>query len=183
MTTTHVMLDIETLGVRPGFVVASAAFVRFDDLAGASLALDVPEQTALGLETDPSTVDWWSKQSAAARAAAFGNPVSLARALLYFADWLNWARNGGDLLIWCHGASFDAPMLQEVYRRANVPLPWSYRDVRDTRTLYDLACVDLRDPKYKQRTDHNALDDAIGQVKAAHDALVRLAAARGYVAA
>lgn len=172
--TTHLMLDIETLGVRPGFVVLSAAFVRFSDLAATSCVLDRDEQTAIGLESDPSTWDWWLQQPPLARDAAMINPVSLIPALNHFTAWLTWAEPNIDArFVWCHGASFDAPLLQEVYRRAGVPCPWSFRNVRDTRTLYDLAGVDPK--QFATGTPHVAADDAIAQTKAALEALRILA--------
>lgn len=171
---THIMLDIETLGTRPGFVVLSAAFVRFSDYASTSVNLNVEDQIAIGLERDPDTIAWWAQQSQEARAAAFGPAAPLLPVLEHLAAWLAWA--GPDAFIWCHGASFDAPMLQEVYRRAGLPIPWSFRNVRDTRTLYDLAGVNLAD--YPTGTAHNALDDAIAQTKAANEALRILAQVR-----
>jgi len=166
---THIMLDLESLGTRPGFVVLSAAFVRFSDFASTSLVLSVPDQQSLGLEIDPETHAWWGRQDPAAWAAATTAPVPLRSALEHFAAWLAWATGGADPLLWCHGASFDAPLLGEVYRRAGVPQPWSFRAVRDTRTLYDLAGVAL-----PGTPAHHALDDAIAQTKAAKHALALL---------
>src|ERR1700754_2554255 len=48
--TTHIMVDIETLGTRPGAIILSAAFVRFSDEAAVSLNFSIPEQDALGME-------------------------------------------------------------------------------------------------------------------------------------
>lgn len=176
MTLTHVMLDIETLGTRPGFVVLSAACVRFTDLAATSVALSVPEQQALGLEIDSGTVEWWQQQSPAALAAATQNAIPLRPALDHIAAWLTWARQGGDLFVWGHGAAFDAPLLGEVYRRAGIATPWTFRDLRDTRTLYDLSGVDPRN--FNHGTPQVALGDAIAQTKAAVEALRVLAARR-----
>jgi hypothetical protein len=112
------MLDAETLGTRPGFVVLSAAFVRFSDMASNTLVLDAQEQTTrLGLEVDPATYEWWGQQNPAAWAAATTNPLPVKPALEHFAAWLAWARNAGELRLWCHGAAFDAPLLGELYRR------------------------------------------------------------------
>jgi hypothetical protein len=169
----HIMLDVETLGVRPGHIVLSAALVRFSDFASTAIGLDTTEQATLGLLTDPSTLEWWQGQSEAARAAAFGAPVPLRTGLQHIADWLAWARAGGELTLWCHGASFDAPMLEEVYRRTDISCPWSYRDLRDTRTLFDLAGISLRD--FSNGGDHIALADAEAQTRAAIEALRVLA--------
>lgn len=174
--TTHIMIDIETLGVRPGAVVLSAALVRFSDEAQVSLNFNIPDQQTLGLEIDPATHAWWGEQEAKAPggwARATENPQPLAIALPYIADWIRWAAPDGDWLIWCHGAPFDCPLLGEVYRRADISCPWKFWQVRDTRTLYDLAGMDVR--SYSVLPSHIALNDAIGQTRAANAALAVLA--------
>lgn len=186
MTTTHTMTDIETLGTRPGAVVLSAAFVRFTDEASMSINLSVQDQLALGLEIDPQTHAWWGEQEAKAPGAwarATDNALPLVPALQYIAQWLDWARGGagGDMLIWCHGATFDCPLLGELYRRAGLACPWQYWQVRDTRTLYDLAGINLKD--YPYPPPHVALNDAISQTRAANAALRVLARAHAGVAA
>lgn len=169
---THIMLDIETLGTRPGAVILSAAFVRFSDLASCTATLSVPDQIQTGMEIDSDTHAWWGTQSPEAWAAATQNARPAVAVAEYFAAWLAWAAPT-DRLVWCHGASFDAPLLGELYRRLGMPCPWSFRDVRDTRTLYDLAGVDVR--KYGEGVSHVALSDALAQTKAAIDALRILA--------
>lgn len=174
--TTHLMLDLETLGTRPGAVILAAAFVRFSDEAHVTLNLNIPEQQALGLEIDPATHAWWGDQEAkhpGAWAAATAAPHPIAPALHHFANWINWA--GPDPLIWCHGATFDAPLLGELYRRAGIECPWAWWNVRDTRTLYDLAGINNKD--YAVPPPHIALNDAIGQTRAANAALQRIGAA------
>lgn len=174
---THIMIDIETLGTRPGAVVTSVAFVRFADMAHTTLNLSIPEQQALGLEMDQATLLWWEQQSPEARTAAFSNPIPLLPALTHLSAWLAWAAPSQDALMWCHGASFDCPLLEEVYRRAAVPTPWKFWNVRDTRTLYDLAGVNVKD--YAVPPPHVALNDAIGQTSAAKAALAVIAGQLG----
>lgn len=171
--TTHIMLDIETLGTRPGCVVLSAALVRFSDEASTTININAMDQGALGLTDDPQTVAWWQQQSTEARLAAWSNPVSLIPALQHLSAWIAWA--GPDPLIWCHGASFDCPILEEVYRRAGIACPWPFWSIRDTRTLYDLAGVDVK--AYAVPPPHVALNDALAQTRAAKEALRILAKA------
>jgi hypothetical protein len=89
--TTHIMLDIETLGTRPGAIVLAAAFVRFSDEAHCTLNLSMPDQTALGLEQDPDTLAWWHDQEAkhpGAWASATQGAVPLVTALEHFNAWI-----------------------------------------------------------------------------------------------
>lgn len=173
--TCHISLDIETLGTRVGSVILSVAFVRFEDHASTTLNLNIHEQLDLGLQNDPATHKWWATQSPDAWARATANPYPILTALNHFSSWITAAVAGRPFRLWCHGASFDAPLLQEVYRVAGLPIPWHYRDVRDTRTLYDLAAVDLRD--FATDDAHVALSDAMAQTRAAQEALRRLAKA------
>jgi hypothetical protein len=170
--TVHIMCDIETLGTRPGAVVLSAALVRFSDEAYCTVNISVPEQQALGLEIDPETHAWWGGQDPVAWQNATQNPVPLLAALQYLDAWITWARGDGDALVWCHGATFDCPILGELYRRAGMEAPWKFWDIRDTRTLYDLAGVNVKD--YAVPPPHIALNDAIGQTRAANEALRRI---------
>lgn len=176
--TTHIMLDIESLGVRPGAVILSVAFVRFSDEAHVTLNLSLQDQEALGMLRDTATEAWWAEQERTAPGAwekATSNPFSLQVALPYISSWLQWAAPAGDALIWCHGATFDAPLLEELFRRANAPCPWKFWQVRDTRTLYDLALVNPKD--FAVPPPHVALNDALGQTRAANAALAVLARA------
>lgn len=173
--TTHIMCDIETLGIRPGAIVTSVALVRFTDEAHCAFNLSVPDQQALGLEIDPATEAWWAQQDPVARAMSLSNPLPLASALPYLSTWITWAAGGTDFQIWCHGATFDCPLLGEVYRRAGIECPWPFWAVRDTRTLYDLALINPKD--YAVPPPHVVLNDAIGQTRAAVAALGILARA------
>jgi hypothetical protein len=183
--TTHIMCDLETCCKRPGGVVLSVAFVRFSDEAHCTLNLSVSDQTALGLEMDPETTAWWHDQESkhpGAWAAATENPLPIAAALPYLLQWLAWAAPDGDFLLWCHGATFDAPILGEVYRRAGIKCPWTeqFWRVQCTRTLFNLAGISPKD--YAVPPPHIALNDAIGQTRAANAALRVLAGVRGVVA-
>ena len=170
--TTHIMTDIESLGTKPGAIVTSVALVRFADEAHTTINLSVPEQRALGLVSDPDTEAWWMRQDPVARTAAFANPVPLVAGLEHIAAWIRWAAPSQDALIWCHGAGFDGPLLEAVYKAAGLPCPWHWASVRCTRTLYDLAGIDRR--LYDVPPPHIALNDAIAQTRAANAAMAVL---------
>jgi hypothetical protein len=65
-----VMIDLETLGRRPGCVVLSIGAVEFGP-AGLGrefyIVLDIFGQKSLGLHEDPDTLAWWEAQSIEAR--------------------------------------------------------------------------------------------------------------------
>lgn len=111
--TTHVSLDLETWGKRPGCDIRSIGAVVFDPVAGTVsddtfyIATDNPlngsysadHHTELELDLisgnhrryplhrDPETVKWWNDQSDEAQ-AAFSEPVDLREGLVRFAVWL-----------------------------------------------------------------------------------------------
>ena len=176
--TTHIMTDIETLGTRQGAVIISAAFVRCTDEAHMVLNLSIPDQQALGMEIDPKTHAWWGEQEAKAPGIwqrVTENPQPIATALPYISQWIEWAAGGSDFLIWCHGATFDCPLLDELYRRAGMESPWQFWQVQCTRTAYNLAGVNPKD--YAVPPPHIALNDALGQSRALMASLAILARA------
>lgn len=162
----HVMIDIETLGTTPGSVILSVGAVPFDERGVATQywfhsPIDMDSCIEAGLTINPDTLKWWMKQSDAARTAAFAGGAPLEQVLLELAEWLE--VHGGEQ-VWCHGATFDVPLLDAAYHATGLKSPWAFWDARCTRTLYDLADVDVDRTK---GTHHNALDDAINQAEAA----------------
>ena len=54
------------------------------------------------------------------------------------------------------------------------PIPWPFYTVRDTRTLFDIAKVSLKDKKYNTKTTHKAVEDAEHQALVVQDAYKKL---------
>jgi hypothetical protein len=54
------------------------------------------------------------------------------------------------------------------------PIPWPHYTVRDTRTLYEIAGVRLKDKKYNTKTTHKAVEDAEHQALVVQDAYKKL---------
>ncbi|OXE37514.1 MAG: hypothetical protein CGW95_00960 [Phenylobacterium zucineum] len=156
-----IMLDLETLGTRPGSAIVALAAVHFepyDNQLGSFIAGSIsPVQPKMRIEG--STVQWWMGQSERAREETFpDNPTwaSIEEALDAFTAFYD----GSPL--WSHGAAFDIVLLEAAYHRHGRRTPWSYRDIRDTRTLYALR-PNVKPPFLG--TQHNALDDACHQAK------------------
>jgi hypothetical protein len=170
------MIDIETLGTAPGCAILSIGAAMFGpDGIGEVFYSPVllSSCTKAGLVIDPDTVAWWMQQSDAARAEAFrADAAPLPGVLNSFSAWF---LQQGAKYPWCHGATFDVPIMEAAYKACSLLPPWKFSNVRDTRTLYDLAGVKV---DRSQGTHHNALDDAIAQAKAAAKAMRVLQARR-----
>jgi exodeoxyribonuclease VIII len=66
-----------------------------------------------------------------------------------------------ELYVWSHGSNFDIVILENAYKAIGQAAWWKYSNVRDTRTLFDLA-----EHKYVSKGGHDALDDAMRQAEA-----------------
>lgn len=133
------MLDLETLGTRPGSAIRSAGAAAFDPrgdgAAGTTFSTNVRPMSCwvAGLTVDQSTIDWWGKQSEAAREAARTDQRDLADAVRGFHAWYTDNKLSG---LWCQGAGFDAVLWECAARAVGFAVPWKYWQVRCTRTLY-----------------------------------------------
>lgn len=167
----HVMIDLETLGTKPGCALVSIGACVFD-MGGIHdkfyRAVDITKKIGSGLALDAGTVSWWMTQSPEARAVFTDqNRVSPYDAVNDFRSWwvdMELKHLSDAQYIWCHGASFDAPILEAVYSSIGQQAPFKFYNIRDTRTLFALAEVY---PDRNKGTHHNALDDAVSQAEAA----------------
>ncbi len=167
----HIMVDLETMGSKPGSAIASIGAVAFDPVAGTLGAefyqvVDLVSCERAGLTLDASTVLWWLKQSDAARAALGGAKLDLRGSLARFAWWIEDQCKSERPRLWGHGGNFDEPMLAAACRAVSMPSPWRYSEGRCTRTIYELAGVELNRAAPEAGTHHNALDDAKLQARA-----------------
>jgi hypothetical protein len=168
------MIDLETMGTEAGCAILSIGAVLFDPVSGEVSpdsfyeAVSLKSCVDIGLTVDAGTVLWWMQQSDDARAAASAGVTLIQRALVDFGAWFE---SKGAQFLWCHGATFDAPIMSAAYKAALLPVPWKFWDVRDTRTIYDLANVR---PDRSAGTHHNALDDAKAQALAVIEAYRKL---------
>jgi hypothetical protein len=105
-------------------------------------------------------------QSEEARKRLFCSETAcdIQQALTDFSRWYK------AMCIWSHGASFDVPMLEEAYLKCGLRVPWHYKSVRDTRTLFW-----IREPEWPNNPNkHDALEDARAQAVAVCSSLRRM---------
>lgn len=171
----HYMVDIETMDTAVTSAIVSIGIVEFNPYADGLWKwekIDVSLESCLGigLTVSASTILWWMEQSEEARLEICRTdrlPIRVALTRLHdFVDYSN------DRRVWFHGPAFDAAILENAHLQCGMSMPWSFRDYRDTRTLYNLAKVSLND--YRKGTKHSAVDDAISQAMAVQAAYAKL---------
>lgn len=155
------MIDIETLGTRPGDVILSIGAVKFNLQEEVTekfyVTIDPESSKALGMKAQKSTLEWWSKQSEEARAAAFKGELKLEHALTKLTMWMPPIDSA---VVWGNGANFDNSLLAAAYRIAKMDVPWHFWNDRCYRTV---AAIFMKTRVERVGTGHNALDDATTQ--------------------
>lgn len=181
----HVMLDLETWGTEPGCAIRSIGAVIFnpfdDEAPRSTYYANITDASceAAGLTRDPSTEKWWAEQQRDNPEALYAlatDRIPLAVAAEQFNIW--WQTVGAQF-VWSHGANFDEPVWRVAAKAVGYKIPWAFRSVRDTRTLFALAGFDFKMVPVVG-TLHNALDDCKTQaiaVQRAHKMLMQARAA------
>jgi hypothetical protein len=165
MANTDVMIDLETLATSTDAAILTIGAVKFDPFGkdiqepamdSFYLRVDLDSCDRIGLVTNDDTIAWWAQQSKEAQEEAFGedNRVDIADAMaqLYKFCW-------GAKRVWSNGAASDVPICETEFKRVGKAIPWSFWQVRDVRTAFDLGINPHRPPV----TAHHALQDAWNQ--------------------
>lgn len=175
MTPSGVMVDIETLSLRPNAVILSVAAVGFafaDNMESepfidekSKWVLDIRPQLLLGRHVDPATQEWWSKQSAAARAHLVDADE------MYLQDFATSFRQAVEKYdqVWAQGTDFDIPILTSLYTDLGLKAPWKkYNVVRDVRTIVSIFPKRRLSPDqvFKEFTgkEHDPMTDSEKQI-------------------
>lgn len=158
------MLDLETLGTKPGSVILSIGAVKFNRkevLPGwFHFHVSPADSRYHGLQIEGDTVLWWLTQSDEARKAITeSKKYSLPYVLNEFTKWLE----HDCLEIWGNGANFDNALLSAAYDACGLERPWKFWNDRCYRTVKALH-PDLPLAK-RTGTHHNAVDDARSQAE------------------
>lgn len=173
-----IMIDIESLNTTPDCVILTIGAVRFDPkglgvVERLELRPTIEDQTEIyGRTINEDTLRWWSTQSEAAQEEALGD-----RDRMSFKDCMEllykfcWNRTN----VWSNGAGFDCVVMEHAWRQVSErpnPIPWPFWSVRDTRTLYDITGVKLKDGGHT--TSHKAVEDAERQAIVVQKGYVKL---------
>lgn len=155
------MIDLETLGNKPGSVIVQIGAVTFNK-AGiekefvANVSYDYTSWNRY--KTDLSTIKWWMEQDKAIINSVFNAKVkwSLCRSLIELSSLK------ADFF-WAKSTSFDFGLLENAFNIEDVKSSIDFRNIVDVRDIYNL------NPGYHKHrgalNKHNALEDAIDQAK------------------
>lgn len=172
-----VMIDLESLDTGPNAVILTIGAVSFNPksmgiVERLELRPTIEDQTETHSRIiNDDTLRWWSEQSPDAIEEAFGDggrsSFNECMEALYKFCWNRRA-------VWSNGAGFDVVACESAFKQTLTerpnPIPWPYYTVRDTRTLYEVAGVSLKDKKYGSKTTHRAIEDAEHQAIVVQDA-------------
>ena len=171
------MIDIESLDTSPDCVILTIGAVLFDPkgqgiIERLELRPTVEDQTEkFNRSINEDTLRWWSEQSPEALEEALGDRgrVPFAECMETLYKWC-WKYNNGH--VWSNGASFDIVAMESAWRNLGQLPPWNFWNIRDTRTIYDICSVKLKDGGHT--TSHKAVEDAERQAIVVQQAYVKL---------
>lgn len=158
----NIMLDLETLGSKPGAVIVAIGAVRFGGgMLGAEFYRRVNAESCvrLGLQMDVSTVLWWMKQKDDARLELTKPGAELAEAISDFSHFCS-SRPSASNVLWGNGSDFDNAILSRCYEVCGHNPPWQFWNNRCYRTVKNLH---PQVAMTRTGTAHNALEDAKSQ--------------------
>ena len=170
---THVMIDIESLGNNNDSQVLSIGACVFNGKGGVlqkfykviSVAADVH------VNATPSTIGFWIGQGPNALHSLLTDKDRKPEAVVLDSLYLWFTKLGDDVEVWANGTKFDLSTLESLFKKHGIPVPWEYNADRCMRTLRRFA--GNLDIDFNGRP-HHALDDAIWQAKYVAAACERL---------
>lgn len=161
----NIMIDLETMGTSCIAGIMSIGAVKFK-LTGEVEALchigvDLQSCVNVNMEIDAGTVMWWLKQSKENQDRLLAiKTVDIKTALQkLFNSFVGLDKY--KTCVWSHGSNFDTVILENACKLTGTPIWWKYTNVRDTRTVFDVANY-----TYKAIGKHDALEDAVSQAEA-----------------
>lgn len=163
---TDAQIDMETLDTSPTAKMISLALVGYNRHTG-EVGYEIYARFKVALmpgTVSRSTINWWQRQDViepGIMQEAIGGDVD---PLEFFEQFTKGFPK--DVKVWGNGATFDVTILEQTLKALHFPIPWEFWNVRDLRTLLDVAGVNPRDCKF-EGDRHNALHDARHQTKMA----------------
>jgi hypothetical protein len=159
----QIMLDLETMGTKPGCAIVSIGAVKFDLMTGAAeeqfyTAVSLKSCMNAGLMPEASTIMWWLQQTDQAREKLQDpSAMHLHDALTEFSKFCTPGH-----AIWGNSASFDCGILQAAYECVKLQTPWEFYNERCFRTMKSM--FPLNHPKKDATKAHDPIYDCHYQI-------------------
>ena len=161
----NLMLDLETLSVRPNAVITQIGAVIFDEseiLADFKCNIDINDSMSKGFHVDGNTITWWLKQSEEARRSIYsGEKLPVKEALKGFYKWVtDNVTDLDNLKVWGNGSDFDNAILAyHLHHLGSKPF-WKFYNNRCFRTFLSFHPDAVR---VVPEVAHDAMEDAKAQ--------------------
>ena len=139
----HLMVDLETLATTPDAAILTIGACKFDPY-GKTITDQFYERIDLDSQKDKKIQE---------DAFGEGGRIKLSEAMKKLYRFGLGTKN-----IWSHGSIFDVVILENVASSLQQGVTWNFWEIRDTRTLFDIANVEVQ-----VEGKHNALADATAQ--------------------
>lgn len=92
-----------------------------------------------GFDFDPATVQWWARQSDAAKEAVTDGLAEPIREVFErFVLWIKQTMRDSkadSVCLWCQGMDFDGAILRNICHKYDIELPFRYQQFRDCRSI------------------------------------------------
>ena len=165
------MIDIETMSCSSNASIITIAAVKFNrndnikplvDMKTFYVKITHESCKKLKLHFDKETEKWWKTQTKETQKEIFDEEgrIDLQIALIQLSDFI-----GESSHIWANSPNFDCVILENAYNKCKIKIPWVYYKLRDTRTIYDIASINLKCFSSSNQK-HNALHDCYSQINA-----------------
>lgn len=163
------MLDLETLDVKPSAVVLSIGAVMFDRYTReqgptfyVELTNHLDDQIKQGRTISGDTLEWWMRQSEEARQVFAAKKTSFARCTAMYAvtQFEEFCNANSARYIWAKDPDFDVAILRSLFEDYGFKFPFSYSKARAVRTVLDMPFAPVN---LGTLVAHNALADAVAQ--------------------
>ena len=191
----HIMIDIETLGVKPSAPVLSIGAVAFDPEHSGwmepvyhkgqphsfAASVDLADALRYGVGVEAGALRFWLGQEDEARAALTDGRYTDRSMIEALADLSRFVHsfssesdeqirtNGGprDVYVWANSNKFDLGLLEDKYVRTAMTVPWNYARDLNVRNMGWLCKTLFGQDGKPERTEleHDPLQDAIYQAR------------------
>lgn len=164
---THYVIDIETLGIKPGCPILQIAAVQVQ-YGEIKQTMQVPVSVASCKKydlwnIDEKTVKWWMSEHPETFLSVLSDSIygkALDEAL---EDLIDFCIRPGEpqRFLWAKHPMFDFLLLESALKNCDFMVPWKYWEIRDIATLEDKFFLKSE----QQKNSHNALEDATNEAQ------------------